>query len=174
MFIQVILTVLLGILLQNPGLDSGASSITYSMKHKLHKWEGVAKEMNVAAKWNERNEMNQISVQVKISAFNSGMASRDRQMLEVTDAVTHPTITFSSSEMDYTDNGIVIKGKLQFHGITRDMQTVVKMTKNNNRTEYIGSFPILLEEYTIKRPSLLFVKVDNQVDIRFRIVFMSK
>jgi polyisoprenoid-binding protein YceI len=174
MFIQVILTVLLGILLQNPGLDSGASSITYSMKHKLHKWEGVAKEMNVAAKWNERNEMNQISVQVKISAFNSGMASRDRQMLEVTDAVTHPTITFSSSEMDYTDNGIVVKGKLQFHGITRDMQTVVKMTKNNNRTEYIGSFPILLEEYTIKRPSLLFVKVDNQVDIRFRIVFMSK
>ena len=174
MFIQVILTVLLGILLQNPGLDSGASSITYSMKHKLHKWEGVAKEMNVAAKWNERNEMNQISVQVKISAFNSGMASRDRQMLEVTDAVTHPTITFSSSEMHYTDNGIVVKGKLQFHGITRDMQTVVKMTKNNNRTEYIGSFPILLEEYTIKRPSLLFVKVDNQVDIRFRIVFMSK
>jgi polyisoprenoid-binding protein YceI len=174
MFIQVILTVLLGILLQNPGLDSGASSITYSMKHKLHKWEGVAKEMNVAAKWNERSEMNQISVQVKISAFNSGMASRDRQMLEVTDAVTHPTITFSSSEMDYTDNGIVVKGKLQFHGITRDMQTVVKMTKNNNRTEYIGSFPILLEEYTIKRPSLLFVKVDNQVDIRFRIVFMSK
>jgi polyisoprenoid-binding protein YceI len=174
MFIQVILTVLLGILLQNPGLDSGASSITYSMKHKLHKWEGVAKEMNVAAKWNERNEMNQISVQVKISAFNSGMASRDRQMLEVTDAVTHPTITFSSSEMDYTDNGIVVKGKLQFQGITRDMQTVVKMTKNNNRTEYIGSFPILLEEYTIKRPSLLFVKVDNQVDIRFRIVFMSK
>ena len=174
MFIQVILTVLLGFLVQNPGLDSGESSITYSMKHKLHKWEGVAKEMNVAAKWNEHNEMNQISVQVKISAFNSGMASRDRQMLEVTDAVTHPTITFSSSEMDYTDNGIVVKGKLQFHGINRDMQTVVKMTKNNNRTEYIGSFPILLEEYTIKRPSLLFVKVDNQVDIRFRIVFMSK
>ncbi len=174
MFIQVILTVLLGFLVQNPGLDSGESSITYSMKHKLHKWEGVAKEMNVTAKWNDRNEMNQIAVQVKISAFNSGMASRDRQMLEVTDASTHPTITFSSSEMDYTEKGIVVKGKLQFHGITRDVQTVVKMTKNNNRTEYTGSFPILLEDYTIKRPSLLFVKVDNQVDIRFRIVFMNK
>lgn len=129
MLIQLILTVLLGILLQNPGLDSGASSITYSMKHKLHKWEGVAKEMNVAAKWNERSEMNQIFIQVKISSFNSGMTSRDRQMLEVTEAGTHPTITFSSSEMDYTDKGIVVKGKLQFHGITRDMQTVVKMTK---------------------------------------------
>ncbi|MCE2974614.1 MAG: YceI family protein [Sediminibacterium sp.] len=144
------------------------------MKHKLHKWEGVATEMNVTAKWNDRNEMNQIAVQVKISAFNSGMASRDRQMLEVTDAATHPTITFSSSEMDYTDKGIVVKGKLQFHGITRDMQTVVKMIKKNNRTEYTGSFPILLEDYTIKRPSLLFVKVDNQVDIRFRIVMTDK
>jgi len=174
MFIQVILTVLLGLIGQNPVLVASESSITYSMKHKLHKWEGVAREMNVAAKWNEKNEMNQISVQVKISAFNSGMASRDRQMLEVTDAATHPTITFTSSDMDYTDKGIVVKGKLQFHGVTRDMQTVVKMIKNNNRTEYIGSFPILLEDYTIKRPSLLFVKVDNQVDIRFRIVLADR
>ncbi|MFM7358987.1 MAG: hypothetical protein ACKO1T_10460, partial [Sediminibacterium sp.] len=62
----------------------------------------------------------------------------------------------------------------QFPGVTRDMQTVVKMIKNNNRTEFIGSFPILLEEYTIKRPSLLFVKVDNQVDIRFRIVLADR
>lgn len=174
MFIQVILTVLLGLIGQNPVLVAGESSITYSMKHKLHKWEGVAREMTVAAKWNERNEMNQISVQVKISSFNSGMASRDRQMLEVTDAATHPTITFTSSDMDYTDKGIVVKGKLQFHGVTRDMQTVVKMIKNNNRPEYIGSFPILLEDYTIKRPSLLFVKVDNQVDIRFRFVLADR
>lgn len=174
MFIQIILTVLLGFVLQNPGLDSGESSITYSMKHKLHKWEGVARQMNVAAKWNERNVMNQISVQVTISAFNSGMASRDRQMLEVTEAATHPTITFTSNDLDYTDKGIIVKGKLQFHGITRDMQTVVKMIKNNNRTEYTGSFPILLEDFAIKRPSLLFVKVDNQVDIRFRIVMIDK
>lgn len=174
MFIQVILTVLLGFLVQNPGLDSGESSITYSMKHKLHKWEGTARQLNVAAKWNERNVMNQISVQVTISAFNSGMASRDRQMLEVTEAATHPTITFTSSDLDYTDKGIIVKGKLQFHGITRDMQTVVKMIKNNNRTEYTGSFPILLEDFAIKRPSLLFVKVDNQVDIRFRIVMTDK
>jgi polyisoprenoid-binding protein YceI len=174
MFIHIFLTVLLGFIFQNPVLDSGESSITYSMKHKLHKWEGTARQLNVTAKWNERNLMNQISVQVTISAFNSGMASRDRQMLEVTEAAAHPTITFTSSDLDYTDKGIIVKGKLQFHDITRDMQTVVKMIKNNNRTEYTGSFPILLEDFAIKRPSLLFVKVDNQVDIRFRIVMTDK
>jgi polyisoprenoid-binding protein YceI len=174
MFIQFILPFLLGCIVQYPGFDSGASSITYSMKHKLHKWEGVAKEMNVAAKWNERSEMNQISIQVKISSFNSGMTSRDRQMLEITDATINPTITFISNDIAYTDKGIVVKGKLQFHGVTRDLQTVVKMTRNNNRIEYTGTFPILLEDYSIKRPSLLFVKVDNQIDIRFFIVFQEK
>jgi polyisoprenoid-binding protein YceI len=174
MFIQFILPFLLGCIVQYPGFDSGASSITYSMKHKLHKWEGVAKEMNVAAKWNERSEMNQISIQVKISSFNSGMTSRDRQMLEITDATINPTITFISNDIAYTDKGIVVKGKLQFHGVTRDLQTVVKMTRNNNRIEYTGTFPILLEDYSIKRPSLFFVKVDNQVDIRFFIVFQEK
>jgi len=54
------------------------------------------------------------------------------------------------------------------------LQTVVKMTRNNNRMEYTGTFPILLEDYSIKRPSLFFVKVDNQVDIRFMLVFQEK
>lgn len=174
MFIQFILPFLLGCIVQYPGFDSGPSSITYSMKHKLHKWEGVAKQINLAAKWNERNEMNQLFIQVKISSFNSGMTGRDRQMLEITDATNNPNITFTSNDIDYTDKGIVVKGKLQFHGVTRDLQTVVKMTRNNNRMEYTGTFPILLEDYSIKRPSLLFVKIDNQVDIRFFIVFQEK
>jgi hypothetical protein len=39
---------------------------------------------------------------------------------------------------------------------------------------YEGEFPVLLESYNVKRPSLLFVKTDNMMKIKFVLVFKDK
>lgn len=171
MFLKIILPFLIGFLFQNPTFDPNASSVTYGMRHKLHAWEGTSKQVNVAAKWNEKKQLDKIVVLVKVSSFNSELSSRDSHMLEVLDALTHPTITFSSTQINYTNEGIIAKGKLQFHGVTRDVQTTVKVQKIDNRLEYSGTFPVLLEDFKVTRPSLLFVKTDNEITIRFKCVF---
>jgi len=95
-------------------------------------------------------------------------------MIEVLDALTIPNITFSSTSIKYNGADILATGKLQFHGVTKEVQFVVKARKDNNQWLYEGEFPVLLESYNVKRPSLLFVKADDLVKIRFVLVFKDK
>jgi polyisoprenoid-binding protein YceI len=163
----------MSVFFQAPTYDVTSSSITYTMKHKLHTWEGTSKQVNVASKWNG-DKLEQISVLAKVSSFNSGLSSRDSHMIEVLDALTIPNITFSSTSIKYNGADIIATGKLQFHGLTKEVQFVVKPKKENNQWLYEGEFPVLLESYNVKRPSLLFVKTDDLMKIRFTLVFKDK
>jgi polyisoprenoid-binding protein YceI len=163
----------MSVFFQAPTYDIATSSITYTMKHKLHAWDGTSKQVNVASKWNG-DKLEQISVLVKVSSFNSGLSSRDSHMIEVLDALTLPNITFSSTSIKYNGTEILATGKLQFHGVTKEVQFVVKPKKENNQWLYEGEFPVLLESYNVKRPSLLFVKADDLMKIRFVLVFKDK
>jgi polyisoprenoid-binding protein YceI len=170
MLLHVLLSFIVTFFFQNPTFETTASSVTYSMVHKLHSWEGVSKDLKVATKWNEqKNEIEQISIVVNVATFNSGLSSRDSHMMEVLDGLTYPRIIFSSSNVQYTPDGILVKGKLQFHGVERMIETKVKLEKINRKWMFTGSLPVLLEDYKVERPGLLFVKVDNLVKINFQV-----
>jgi polyisoprenoid-binding protein YceI len=168
-----ILNILLSVFFQAPTYDITTSSITYTMKHKLHTWDGTSKQVNVASKWNG-DKLEQVSVLAKVSSFNSGLSSRDSHMIEVLDALSIPNITFSSTSINYNGAAITVSGKLQFHGVTKDIQFNVREKKENNQLLYEGEFPVLLESFNVERPSLLFVKTDNSMNIKFSLVFKNK
>lgn len=168
-----ILNILLSVFFQAPTYDITTSSITYTMKHKLHTWDGTSKQVNVASKWNG-DKLEQVSVLAKVSSFNSGLSSRDSHMIEVLDALSIPNITFSSTSIQYNGAAITVSGKLQFHGVTKDIQFNVREKKENNQLLYEGEFPVLLESFNVERPSLLFVKTDNSMNIKFSLVFKNK
>ena len=172
MLLHVIFSFIVSMFFQSPTYETSASSVKYSMVHKLHSWEGVSKELKVATKWNEqKNEIEQISIVVNVATFNSGLSRRDSHMMEVLDGLTYPRIIFSSNSVQYTSDGILVKGKLQFHGVERMIETKVKQEKSNLRLVFSGSLPVLLEDYKVERPGLLFVKVDNLVKIDFQVVY---
>lgn len=134
MLLHVIFSFIVSIFFQSPTYETSASSVKYSMVHKLHSWEGVSKELKVATKWNEqKNEIEQISIVVNVATFNSGLSSRDSHMMEVLDGLTYPRILFSSSSVQSTPDGILVKGKLQFHGVERMIETKVKLEKQNRK-----------------------------------------
>ena len=168
-----ILNILLSVFFQAPTYDITTSSITYTMKHKLHTWDGTSKQVNVASKWNG-DKLEQVSVLAKVSSFNSGLSSRDSHMIEVLDALSIPNITFSSTSIHYNGAAITVSGKLQFHGVTKDIQFNIREKKENNQLLYEGEFPVLLESFNVERPSLLFVKTDNSMNIKFSLVFKNK
>ena len=170
MLLHILFSFMVSLFFQNPTFETTTSSVTYSMVHKLHSWQGVSKELKVATKWNEqKNEIEQISIVVNVATFNSGLSSRDSHMMEVLDGLTYPRIIFSSSNVQYTPDGILVKGKLQFHGVERMIETKVKLEKINHKWMFTGSLPVLLEDYKVERPSLLFVKVDNKIQIDFQV-----
>lgn len=172
MLLHVLIALFVSMFLQNPNLDANETYVRYSMKHKLHSWDGISKEVKVATKWDaQKKEIDQISIVVNVASFNSGISNRDSHMLEVLDALSFPRILFNSSSIEYVTDGIIVKGKLQFHGIEKVIETKVKYVKINNRWLFSGSLPIYLEDFKIERPSLLFVKADNLVKVDFQVAY---
>ena len=92
-------------------------------------------------------------------------------MIEVLDALTYPNIIFTSTSISYNQNDILVKGQLQFHGVTQQITFNAKQLFLDDHLIFEGSFPVLLEDYKVKRPSLLFVKAENEIQIKFKIYF---
>ena len=156
--------------IQEPLLEK--SSITYHMKHKLHEWDGVSDKLKIQAVWDKsNNRITKIAVVTKVSSFNSGLSNRDSHMIEILDALTYPNVTFNSTSIMYNQNDILLKGQLQFHGVTQQINFNAKQFSLDDNLIFEGSFPIMLEDFKVKRPSLLFVKAENKIQIKFKIYF---
>ena len=166
----IILNLLMSVFFQAPTYDVSSSSITYTMKHKLHAWDGTSKQVNVASKWNG-DKLEQISVLAKVSSFNSGLSSRDSHMIEVLEALSYPNIIFNSTSIVYNQNDLLVNGQLQFHGVTKQISFNAKQSDKEGNIFFEGAFPMLLEDFKVKRPSLLFVKADNEIQIKFKLYF---
>lgn len=151
--------------------DKSQSSITYGMKHALHAWTGTSKEVACAAETNAEGRITRVAATVKVKSFDSQNSNRDAHMLEVTDALTHPNITFSSTTVTPESNGYLVKGNLIFHGVTKPFEARVTEAQKNGRRMISGRFIFLLEDFGIERPTLMLVKTDNEVEVSFEFYF---
>ena len=123
MLAHILISFMVSLFFQNPSFETTASSVTYSMKHKLHNWEGVSKDLKVATKWNEqKNEIEQISIVVNVATFNSGLSSRDSHMMEVLDGLnvlSLPSALVNASSNTYLQNAT-------------DMRTALSLVKSSS------------------------------------------
>ena len=150
------------------------STITYHMRHKLHEWDGVSDKLKIQANWENASSVNKITkiaISTKVSSFNSGLSNRDSHMIEVLEALTYPNIVFKSTSIIYNQNDLLVNGQLQFHGVTKQISFNAKQSDKEGNIFFEGTFPILLEDFKVKRPSLLFVKADNEIQIKFKLYF---
>ena len=150
------------------------STITYHMRHKLHEWDGVSDKLKIQVNWENAsptNKITKIAISTKVSSFNSGLSNRDSHMIEVLDALTYPNIIFNSTSIVYNQNDLLVNGQLQFHGVTKPISFNAKQSDKEGNLFFEGIFPILLEDFKVQRPSLLFVKADNEIQIKFKLYF---
>ena len=150
------------------------STITYHMRHKLHEWDGVSDKLKIQANWENAspaNKITKIAISTKVSSFNSALSNRDSHMIEVLEALSYPNIIFNSTSIVYNQNDLLVNGQLQFHGVTKQISFNAKQSDKEGNIFFEGTFPILLVDFKVKRPSLLFVKADNEIQIKFKLYF---
>jgi polyisoprenoid-binding protein YceI len=158
--------------IQQPLPEKG--SITYHMRHKLHEWDGVSDKLKIQANWENAspvNKITKIAISTKVSSFNSGLSNRDSHMIEVLEALTYPNIVFNSTSIIYNQNDLLVTGQLQFHGVSKQISFNAKQSDKEGNIFFEGAFPILLEDFKVKRPSLLYVKAENEIQIKFKLYF---
>lgn len=151
--------------------DKSKSFIRYGMKHALHAWTGESKDLNCVAETGADGRIVKVAATVKVRSFDSKNSNRDAHMLEVTDDLTYPNISFYSTSITPTDNAYRVKGILSFHGVQKPIEIEVLEERSSKGRTISAQFTLLLEDFKIERPSLFMVKTDNELKITLQAVF---
>ena len=148
----------------------GNSMVTYFGDHYLHKWEGSTDDIRGDVQYDENQKQYNCSVVIPISTFSSGNDSRDSNMLIYCKAFDFPNIRFESKSIQVNTNTLDIKGTIEFAGERKEIKTVAQLKAlEDDQFSIEGEFGVMLSEFDIDRPSLLFVKMEDLVLIKYSI-----
>jgi polyisoprenoid-binding protein YceI len=152
--------------------DKSRSTISYHMVHPLHEWTGTNRSVDGVLQLDGSNgKVRKVAMLVKVSGFDSKNSNRDSHMMEVTEAIKFPAVSFVSNAVDDKGDQLEVKGILQFHGVSREVGFMANKTQEKNLLRVRGGFDILLDDFKLERPSLMMVEVDNKVNIAFDVYF---
>jgi polyisoprenoid-binding protein YceI len=153
-------------------LDKSKSSITYSMNHILHAWDGTSRDLNGVVLVGAENRIEKVAIATKVSSFDSENSNRDAHLLEVVEALKYPNISFYSTSITESKKGeLDVKGVLQFHGVNKEITFKANATQVKNNVQVTGNFIFLLEDFKIERPSFMLKQVDNEVKVKFDVLY---
>ncbi|GAB3918349.1 hypothetical protein GCM10028804_08090 [Larkinella terrae] len=156
-------------------VDKTHSTVTYTMKHPMHTWDGVSHEVSGAFIYNpDTRQIESGALAIKIASFDSKNANRDSHAIEVLEGLKYPLVTFTTQEVHINTGGaLVIVGKLTFHGVTRPVTCQAKLLETGNEFRIEGSFPVSLSDFLIDRPSLMMVPVEDVMTLKFDLIFRN-
>jgi polyisoprenoid-binding protein YceI len=152
--------------------DKKQSTISYSMHHPLHSWTGDNIDVTSIILTDEnRILINSVAVSVKISSFDSKNANRDSHVIEATEALKFPTITFTSNSIKQESDTLVVSGTLNFHGVSQLISFKAKKTIIKNKAEITGGFTVKMTQFKIDPPSLMGIATDDEIKINFKVIY---
>ena len=146
------------------------SKITYYGYHYTKNWDGYSHNINGVINYNfTDNTVNSCSLRVNLSTFDSGNSNRDSNMLTYLEAFNYPDVVFVSSDIFIKGENAFINGKLSLHGVIKEIDTMAKLSLADGFIAS-GTFNILLSDFGIERPALLFKKINDEIKIEYMII----
>jgi polyisoprenoid-binding protein YceI len=152
-------------------VDAAQSKAEYHLVHKFHEVVGTSKKCAGKARLTDGKA--QIMVRIPVQSFDSGNVNRDEHMKETVEAAKYPEV-----ELKALGEGITppvtfpgttqahLKGQLTFHGVQQMMELPVTLVwESPTRVRAQTKFKISLDGFKVDRPSLMFVKVNDDLEL---------
>jgi polyisoprenoid-binding protein YceI len=118
-----------------------------------------------------------VSLVIDAASYNSNIGLRDQDVQEYyLEVKHHPVIRFDGALAEKAERAsqeawqITVKGRLDLHGVQREIVVPVRLLYQQNRIVAQGSFRLSLAEFNIAVPRLLFWNAGNQAEVIFRLV----
>ena len=147
-----------------------SNKIVYYGVHALHKWEGSTTKTTGTLSYDKNKKTYSCNITVPLNTFSSGNDNRDSNMLTYCNAITYPDIIFKSKMIAVNNESIDLEGIIEFAGKKRNLKTVAHLIElNENEFSIQGEFEILLSDFGIPQPSLLFIKMEDNILIKYSI-----
>jgi polyisoprenoid-binding protein YceI len=124
-------------------------------------------------------ERGSVSLVIDTASYNSNIGLRDQDVQEFyLEVQKYPAIRFDSTGIQKIERPrspkdlwqITVRGRLEIHGVQREVLVPLRLLYQTNKIIAQGNLRLVLEDFNIKIPTLLFLKAGNQVDVDFRIV----
>lgn len=108
-------------------------------------------------------------VAAPVKSFDSGDGNRDNHMIEVTKGALNPMVIVKVQFPKSSDlKAIVAKADVTFAGQTHTYSDIkILGSQSGNITNVKGTIPMVLSHFNVERPSLLTVKIADEVPIDF-------
>ncbi|UBM58401.1 YceI family protein [Marinilongibacter aquaticus] len=152
--------------------DAEKSSITFAMHHPLHAFDASADEFRCVAVYNtSKAQLELIAANATVGSFDSGNSNRDSHMIEVTEALKFPSVTFAAKQIEYIGEEVKANGELVFHGVKRPCTIVGKQTIVKGNLVIQGDFVVDMTEYNIEQPSIMGMKTDKEIKVHYTFSF---
>lgn len=152
---------------------AGATTISFYSEAPLENIEAVNKSASIVLK----TTSNEIQMSVSIQNFKFKNALMEEHFNEnYMESVKYPKCVFKgkiNEPVDYTkegENKVTVTGKMELHGVTRDVTMDGTITKTGNELKLYSKFKIRVADYNIKVPSMYVKNIAEVVDVTFNTV----
>jgi polyisoprenoid-binding protein YceI len=158
-------------------VDPSASVMKFHLHHKMHEVDGKSSQIEGKAVLAEDGKV-MAMVRVPAASFDTGDGNRDSHMRETLESAKFPFVVFKgvtslvvpAAQGKPLETKIV--GELDFHGVKKPLSVPAQLVFERDGSVTVSAkFTVNLEAHKIERPSLLFVKVDEdvQLDVQLRL-----
>jgi len=161
------------LLLSVPGLSLAQTGqyaiegrVTYTASYTLGRWEGSNTSVRGSVSWNSQTGEASGRVCVDLSRFDSGNALRDADARGVFDVNRFPQSCLEVERLTQAGDDAVLSGSLEISGVRRPVRIVGKLTREGGSYRFSGGFSTRFSEWNLTPPSLLFLRVNDPVEVR--------
>lgn len=151
------------------------ATITYRLRHPFHAVVGVSRAVEGRARWLPDGTV-QVMVRARVDSFDSGNANRDAHALEVTEGARIPFVVLKAAATGLrvdafpADVEVPLRGTLELHGVAAEVAVTARVHfASPERADAVATFPVSLTAHGVERPSLLFLRVDDRLQIEARL-----
>lgn len=152
--------------------DKANTNLTYHMSHPMHEWDGISNDVDGVVQFDAQNGLIQkVAMVAKVSSFDSKNSNRDSHLLEITEAIKYPSVSFVSTQVKDNGGDLELLGKIVFHNVTKEISFKAQSKTVSKNRVITGSFILLIEDFNLERPSLMMVKTSNEMKMSFSVAF---
>jgi len=139
-------------------IDPTHSFVEFKIKHLGYSWL-LGRFNTISGKYNfdssKAADYQKIEIKIPTKSIDSNHAERDKHIREIINVNGFSNTSFTSTSYDGDKDGGILKGKLTFHGITKDIEVKVKKIGEGKdpwggyRSGFEGSFNINRKDFGV-------------------------
>ena len=156
-------------------LELKQTTLSYLLVHKLHEVKATCQTAEGRVSVSPGGPV-RVQVRAKVACFDSGNGNRDTHMREVTHEALHPFVSIKGS-IDSLSLPLAaplektLNAKVELNGESQTVAIPITLSQVGNQIRGKLKFNVSLEAFKIERPSLLLVKVEDQLTLEGELLF---